>query len=99
MRMDGVEPRFNGNVRKRDIVVHSAAYVSHDFISKNNRLGRSWGCPALPVENYVPIILKIKNGSCFFVYYPDEKYLSTSKYARESTPLKSFPMRGLSRQS
>ena len=97
MRMDGVEPRFNGNVRKRDIVMHSAHYVSQKFIAEHNRLGRSWGCPALPVDNYVPIILKIKDGSCLFVYYPDEKYLSSSKYASERNPLKSFPMKGLSR--
>ena len=95
MRMDGVEPRFNGNVRKRDIVMHSADYVSQKFIAEHNRLGRSWGCPALPVEHYVPIILKIKDGSCLFVYYPDEKYLSSSKYATERTPLKSFPMMGV----
>ena len=95
MRMDGIEPRYNGNVRKRDIVVHSASYVSQDFISKNDRLGRSWGCPALPVDSYAPIILKIKNGSCFFVYYPDEKYLANSKYARESELLKSIPMNGM----
>ena len=95
LRIDGLEPRFNGNVRKRDIVMHSAEYVSEEFIAENHRLGRSWGCPALPVENYVPVILRIKNGSCLFVYYPDERYLSTSKYANESTPLELFPLKGV----
>ena len=95
LRIDGLEPLFNGNVRKRDIVMHSAEYVSEEFIAENQRLGRSWGCPALPVENYVPVILRIKNGSCLFVYYPDEKYLSTSKYANEATPLELFPLKGV----
>ena len=92
MRMDGIEPRFNGNVRKRDIVMHSADYVSEKFIEEHNRLGRSWGCPALPVQHYVPVILKIKGGSCLFVYYPDEDYLSSSKYATEQKTLKSLPV-------
>jgi len=95
MRMDGVEPRFNGNVRKRDIVIHSADYVSEKFIAANNRLGRSWGCPALPAEHYLPVIQKIKDGSCLFVYYPDEEYLSSSKYATDRRPLKSFLVKGV----
>ena len=51
MRMDGVEPRFNGNVRKRDIVMHSADYVSQKFIAEHNRLGRSWGCPTYSAQH------------------------------------------------
>jgi hypothetical protein len=31
-------------------VMHAADYVSNSFIRNNNRLGRSQGCPAVPVE-------------------------------------------------
>jgi len=77
MRMDGLE-KSNSKARVRDIVVHKADYVSHEFIKEHGRLGRSFGCPALPIKGYEEIIAKIKNGSCFFIYYPDKKYLKES---------------------
>ena len=77
MRMDGLE-YTNNKARVRDIVVHKADYVSEKFIKEHGRLGRSFGCPALPVNGYENIINKIKNGSCFFIYYPDQTYLKKS---------------------
>jgi len=78
LRLDGKEKSINDNARKRDIVIHGADYVSDDFIRSRGRLGRSFGCPALPVENTKAIIKAIKNKSCLFVYYPDHKYLNSS---------------------
>ncbi|MEO5984997.1 MAG: murein L,D-transpeptidase catalytic domain-containing protein, partial [Ferruginibacter sp.] len=43
-------------------------------------LGRSWGCPALPENLNRPIIDKIKNGSCMFIYSSNENYLKRSKF-------------------
>jgi len=77
MRMDGLE-YTNNKARVRDIVVHKADYVSDEFINQHGRLGRSFGCPALPIKGYEKIINKIKNGSCFFIYYPDSNYLKKS---------------------
>ncbi len=77
MRMDGLE-YCNDKARKRDIVVHNADYVSPQYIKENGRLGRSFGCPALPIKGYEKIIEKIKNGSCFYIYYPDRKYFQKS---------------------
>lgn len=68
LRLDGLSKGLNDNARKRNIVVHSADYVSEEFISKNNRLGRSWGCPALPEEGYEEVIELIKDRSLLFVY-------------------------------
>jgi hypothetical protein len=73
LRLDGLEKGLNDNARKRNIVVHSANYVSQAFIEKNNRLGRSWGCPALPKENYEEVIKNIKNKSLFFIYSSKNK--------------------------
>jgi len=68
MRIDGLEMGINDKARERNIVVHSADYVSESFISQNNRLGRSWGCPALPKEGYKEVIEHIKNKSLLFIY-------------------------------
>jgi hypothetical protein len=68
LRLDGLTRGLNDNARKRNIVVHSADYVSEEYIKKNKRLGRSWGCPALPVEGYEEVIELIKDKSLLFVY-------------------------------
>lgn len=80
IRIDGIEKGINNKARKRDIVIHGADYVSEKFISKNNRLGRSWGCPALPMNLKDDIIDAIKNGSCIFIYANDKEYLENSLF-------------------
>lgn len=80
IRIDGIEKGINHKARKRDIVIHGADYVSEKFITENNRLGRSWGCPALPMNIKDKIIDLIKGGSCIFVYADDKKYLNNSLY-------------------
>jgi hypothetical protein len=79
LKLDGLERGFNHRARKRYIVIHSADYVSESFIKENNRLGRSWGCPALPPGLTQSIIEKIKEGSVLFIYGDDDNYLSNSK--------------------
>lgn len=80
LRIDGVEQGINHNARSRAIVIHAADYVSHAFVKKNGRLGRSWGCPALPKHLSKEIINTIKNKSCLFIYAKDNVYLEASKY-------------------
>jgi hypothetical protein len=70
LKLDGLEKGINDHARARGVVVHGATYVSEDFIKNNKRLGRSQGCPALPVELTQDIIAIIKNKSCLFIYHP-----------------------------
>ncbi len=80
LRLDGLEPGFNDNARKRAIVIHGADYVSRQVAADYGQLGKSWGCPALPQAVTKEIIDTISNGSCLFIYGKDEGYLKTSGF-------------------
>ena len=88
LRLDGVEKGINDNMRKRAVVMHSAPYVSKKFIEKYGRLGRSYGCPVVPVELHQDIIKTIKNKSAVFGYFNDELYLSSSNFIQMRSILK-----------
>lgn len=83
LKLDGLEPGINDNARQRAIVIHGADYVSASFAQQHGRLGRSWGCPALPTDRSKEIIDKISQGSCLFIYGNDPKYLKNSKILNE----------------
>ena len=68
LRLDGLDPGVNDNARSRGVVVHGASYVSASVIASAGRLGRSWGCPALPLDVTKPIIDTIKEGSVLYIY-------------------------------
>lgn len=78
MRLFGTEKGINDNANSRAIVMHSAAYVSESAIKMRGFIGRSLGCPALPENMYKPVIEKIKDGSCLFLYSPDKYYAAHS---------------------
>lgn len=80
LRLDGLEPGFNDHARERAIVMHGAPYVSADTAHKLGRLGRSWGCPAVRLGIARRIIDTLKGGQFIFSYYPDQRWLSSSRY-------------------
>ena len=80
MKLDGQE-YSNDNARSRGVVVHSADYVSCEYIESNGRLGRSFGCPAIAKEGYQETVNRLQGGSCYFIYYPSRSYLSRSRIA------------------
>jgi L,D-transpeptidase catalytic domain len=84
MRLVGLEKGFNDNAYKRDIVIHSADYVNERMIRSKGWIGRSWGCPALPEGLNKPIIDKIKNGTCLFIFGTDKNYLQRSAMLKEN---------------
>lgn len=66
--LNGLDPGVNDNARARSIVVHGADYADPSVIASAGRLGRSWGCPALPRALTKPIIDVIKEGSVLYIY-------------------------------
>lgn len=79
LRLDGMELDFNNNARDRAIVIHGADYVGQSFVNRYGRCGRSYGCPAVPLEETHNIINTIKGGNSLFIYKDDLYYLNESK--------------------
>lgn len=79
LALEGIEPGFNDKARVRSIVIHGAPYANEKTIQQKGYLGRSFGCPALPVSINKKVIDQIKEGNCMFVYYPNSTYLKKSK--------------------
>ncbi|MHA6279737.1 murein L,D-transpeptidase catalytic domain family protein [Salinimicrobium sp. CAU 1759] len=78
--IDGMEEGFNSKARERYVVIHGADYAKEGSIKRLGRLGRSYGCPAVPTEVSKEIINKIKGGSALFIYHTSEDYLANSTY-------------------
>ena len=68
LRLNGLEKGINDNALARAIVIHGAAYADPSVCRGGRRLGRSWGCPALPPALNRPIIDTIKGGSVLYIY-------------------------------
>lgn len=79
MHLTGLEKGINDKADQRAIVMHGAPYVSESFIRSQGYIGRSWGCPAVPEKLTRPIIDKIKNGTCLFIFSENKNYLRRSK--------------------
>lgn len=82
LRLDGLEKGINDQARSRAIVIHGADYVNEKFISATGRLGRSLGCPALPMGPHEVIINLIKDKSPIFIYADVPEYLAHSPFLK-----------------
>jgi hypothetical protein len=78
--LNGLEKEINDNAKVRAVVIHGADYCNPKQSTIMGRLGRSFGCPALPTKLTKPIIETIKNGSLIYIYSEshNKKYLEKS---------------------
>ena len=79
LRLDGLDAELNSKARERAIVVHGAEYVSQHVIDATGRLGRSQGCPALPMDVFSEVIDNIKGHTLLFI---NGEGVESSEYLR-----------------
>jgi hypothetical protein len=77
LKLSGLDRGFNDNAESRDVVVHGAPYIG-DQRASSSYMGRSFGCPAVPQKLAPTVINLIKNGTCLFIYHPNESYVENS---------------------
>jgi len=85
LALEGLDAGFNDNAANRAIVMHGGWYVDEAFIKKYGRAGRSWGCPALPLQFSESIINTIKDQSLMVIYYPNDQWFLKSKFLKCDT--------------
>jgi len=93
LKLNGMDNGYNTNALNRAVVVHGAEYVSQSFINQHGRLGRSHGCPAVPVELTPAIIEAIKGGTTLFINGPSTKKYS-SNFLNETLAINSYQNKG-----
>ena len=90
LKLNGVDTLYNDRAESRHIVIHGAWYCSEKFIDEYGRLGRSWGCPVLPLEISSEIIDAVKDGTCLFAYADDDEYMEESIYLEINGAVEEF---------
>jgi L,D-transpeptidase catalytic domain len=66
--LQGLDKGLNDKALSRELIIHGADYVSAAFISAHGRLGRSWGCPAVPEEDMARMIDLLADRGLLYVY-------------------------------
>jgi len=95
MKLKGLESGINDLAYERGVVVHGADYVSPDFIANTGRLGRSQGCPALPVNEVESAVSLLKEGTLFFLYADNQEYKTKSVLLKSREYLAVLPESGI----
>jgi|GEM_PF-2835164 len=91
IRLYGHDVRFNDNAEQRAIVFHGAPYATKEHVAKFNRLGRSWGCPAVPNYEADFLVKLIKDSAVLFVYANSSRYFNESDHLDRSVLLEDSP--------
>ena len=85
LKLEGLDQNFNTNAKDRCIVMHGADYATEEFIAQAGRLGRSLGCPAIPMEEHEDIIKTVVGGTAMYIHAEQDNY--TSQYLDHVTAM------------
>jgi hypothetical protein len=81
LRLEGLDSLRNGNAAKRDIVLHSAGYVSIRYILLNivtghgPMIGRSNGCFAVSKRDISEVVQKLADGGFIYAWAGGERLM------------------------
>ncbi|WP_187632192.1 murein L,D-transpeptidase catalytic domain family protein [Hymenobacter lutimineralis] len=95
LKLHGMDEAYNSRAAERAVVVHGADYVSEQFVRQHGRLGRSQGCPALPVAEAPRVIRTLKAGSVVFAHAPQHVTYSSSWLGMDSALASFARIKGL----
>ena len=85
--LDGLDPGYNDNARDRQILLHGADYVTTGYRNGHGGCcGRSWGCFAADPAVSKKIANTLTGGGLLFAYYPDQGWLSSSRWLQNQPP-------------
>lgn len=78
LKLEGLDTGYNDHAYDRGIVIHGAKYVDESYIACNQRLGRSWGCPAIPESIKKEVIELLAYGTCVYIAQNNSIFTSQS---------------------
>lgn len=86
LRLHGLDAS-NDQAAQRDIVMHSAPYVSANFLKAHQRLGRSWGCPAISAALMKRVNQTFNDGGVIYAYHErlDDQALKTGSVIEDKS--------------
>ncbi|MCB9537267.1 MAG: murein L,D-transpeptidase catalytic domain family protein [Myxococcales bacterium] len=79
-RLDGLEPGFNDNVRRRDIVMHPWEGSRPEYVAEHGYTQPTWGCPGIDDRVAAEVVERLAGGALMFFWYPDHDWLAGSTY-------------------
>ncbi len=82
LRLFGLEDKFNSNAKLRNIVIHGAEYASEDYVKKVGFLGRTSGCPAIPLSISNEVVNLLAGKSVIYIAGDDERYQNESSFLK-----------------
>lgn len=80
LRLDGLEPGYNDNVRSRAIVVHPWDGSTDSYVGTFGECAPTWGCPGLDPAVCAGVVDSLSNGGLLLFHYPDGDWSTSSAY-------------------
>lgn len=80
MRLDGLEPGTNDNVRSRFIVVHPWSGSRASYVASWGEAAPTWGCPAVDDLQAEDIVDTLAGGSLLFYWHTNAAWQASSPY-------------------